>query len=58
MSEIMKPYKDSIKQIQTDGFLSTVKIHENRSVNIGELKYEGSTEEAIIKHCNSVNKVF
>jgi hypothetical protein len=58
MSEIMKPYKDSIKQIQTDGFSSTVKIHENRSVNIGELKFEGSTEEAIIKHCNSVNKVF
>jgi hypothetical protein len=58
MSEIMKPYKDSIKQIQTDGFSSTVKIHENKSVNIGELKFEGSTKEGIIKHCNSVNKVF
>lgn len=58
MSEILKPYKEHIKQIQTDGFSSTLKIHENRSVNIGELKFEGSTKEGIIKHCNSVNKVF
>jgi hypothetical protein len=57
MAKIMLPYKDNIKQIQTDGFVCTMKIHENRDVKMGELKYEGYLKNGIIKHCNSKNVV-
>lgn len=55
MSNILFPIKENIKRIQTDGFLSTVKLHENKDVKLGELKYEGFTENGIIKNC--INKV-
>ena len=53
MSTFMFPYKEHIKQIQTDGFISDILIHENRNVKMGELKYEGYNSNAFIKHCNS-----
>ena len=55
MSNILYPIKENVKRIQTDGFLSTVKLHENKDVKLGELKYEGFTENGIIKNC--INKV-
>ena len=58
MSDIMLPYKEHIKHIQTDGFTSTIKIHENKSVSIGELKYEGYNMNGVIRNCNSKNVLF
>ncbi len=58
MSTFMFPYKKHIKQIQTDGFISDILIHENRNVKMGELKYEGYNSNAFIKHCNSKIEVF
>lgn len=55
MSNILYPIRESVKRIQTDGFLSTVKLHQNQDVKLGELKYEGFTENGIIKNC--LNKV-
>ena len=55
MNKILYPIKDKIKRIQTDGFLSTVKLHEFSNVKLGELKYEGFTENGIITNC--INKV-
>lgn len=51
MSDIMKPYSSKIHRIQTDGFYCETQIHTNTEVNIGELKYEGFTENGIIKNC-------
>lgn len=58
MSDVMYEYKEYIKQIQTDGFSSCVKIHENKNVLIGELKYEGYNLNGIIEHCNSKNILY
>ena len=55
ISNIMFPIKENIKRIQTDGFLSTVKLHDNKNVKLGELKFEGFTENGHIENC--VNKV-
>ena len=55
ISNIMFPIKENIKRIQTDGFLSTVKLHDNKKVKLGELKFEGFTENGHIENC--VNKV-
>lgn len=55
LSNELLPIKENIKRIQTDGFLSTIKLHENVNVKLGELKYEGFTENGIIKNC--INKV-
>jgi hypothetical protein len=55
ISNLMFPIKENIKRIQTDGFLSTIKLHENKNVKLGELKFEGYTENGIIKNC--INKV-
>lgn len=55
MSKIMFPIKEHIHRIQTDGFLSTKLIHQNKDVKLGELKYEGFTESGLIKNC--INKV-
>jgi hypothetical protein len=55
ISKIMFPIKENIKRIQTDGFLSTIKLHENIDVKLGELKYEGYTESGHIQNC--INKV-
>jgi hypothetical protein len=55
MSNLLLPYKDNIHRIQTDGFLSDIKIHQNKEVKLGELKYEGFTEKGVIKNC--LNKV-
>lgn len=55
MSNIMYPIKENIKRIQTDGFLTTEKLHENKEVKLGELKYEGYTNNGKIKNC--LNKV-
>ena len=55
LSDLLLPIKENIKRIQTDGFLSTVKLHQNINVKLGELKYEGFTENGIIKNC--INKV-
>ena len=41
--------------IKTDGFLITKPIHTNINVKIGELKYEGYTENGIILNC--INRV-
>lgn len=57
LATIMYPYRENIKQIQTDGFTSTIRIHENRNVELGELKYEGYNPNGIIRHCNSKNEV-
>lgn len=43
MSDLMFGHRANIKRIQTDGFYTTEKIHTNRTVNLGELKYEGYT---------------
>jgi len=55
MSNILQPIKEHIHRIQTDGFLSDIKIHQNIDVKIWQLKYEGYTENGIIKNC--INKV-
>ena len=56
MTKILLPYKDEVQRVQTDGFLITKAIHTNINVKIGELKYEGYTENGIILNCiNRVN---
>jgi hypothetical protein len=55
MTKILLPYKDEVQRVQTDGFLITKPIHTNINVKIGELKYEGYTENGIILNC--INKV-
>lgn len=49
----MMPYKDHIKRIQTDGFISDILIHENINVKIGELRYEGYNLNGIITNKNN-----
>ena len=53
MSNIMYNDRENIYRCQTDGFLTTKKIHQNIDVKIGELKYEGYTELGKIQHCNN-----
>ena len=55
MTKILLPYKDDIKRVQTDGFLITKPIHKDINVKIGELKYEGYTQNGIILNC--INRV-
>jgi hypothetical protein len=55
ISNIMYEYRENIFRCQTDGFLINKKIHSNIDVKLGELKYEGFTENGIIKNC--LNKV-
>lgn len=55
MSDIMIDYKDDIIRCQTDGFFIKKQLHTNIDVKLGELKYEGYTQNGIIKNC--VNKV-
>ena len=55
MANILYEYKEHIHRIQTDGFLTNKKIHQNINVKLGELKYEGFTENGIITNC--INKV-
>ncbi len=55
MSDIMLPHINHIHRIQTDSFDIDIKIHDNKIVGLGELKYEGYNENAIIKNC--VNKI-
>lgn len=54
ISDIMKPIKETIKRVHTDGFISTTNdnlIHGNK---IGDLVYEGYCEDCKIINCNSV----
>jgi hypothetical protein len=51
MSNIILPIKEHIHRIQTDGFLSDIKIHSNVNVKLGELRYEGFTEKGKIENC-------
>lgn len=57
MTDIMHPYKENIKRIQTDGFIVNKKIHENRIVQLGELKYEGYNPNGEIINCINEVKV-
>ena len=51
MSKIMFVHRDNIYRIQTDGFVSSKPIHFNTDVKLGELKYEGYCEKAVITNC-------
>ena len=51
MSKIMFVHRDNIYRIQTDGFVSSKPIHFNTDVKLGELKYEGFCQNAIIINC-------
>ena len=51
MSNIMFEHRGNIHRIQTDGFVSSKPIHFNTDVKLGELKYEGYCEKAIITNC-------
>ena len=51
MSNFMRPHYKSIKRIVTDSIEITEPIHFNTNVCLGELKYEGICENAIIKNC-------
>ena len=56
MAKLALPHKDDIKRIQTDGFLITKSIHNKKDVKLGELKYEGYTQNGKILNCiNRVN---
>ena len=55
MTDILYDEREHIQRILTDGFLTSKKIHENRDVKLGELKYEGYTENGNIKNC--LNKI-
>ena len=55
MTDILYDDRAYIHRIQTDGFLTSKLIHENKVVKLGELKYEGFTENGIITNC--INKV-
>ena len=51
MSKIMFVHRDNIYRIQTDGFVSSKPIHFNTDLKLGELKYEGYCENAVITNC-------
>ena len=55
MAKILYEHRDNVHRIQTDGFLVDKLLHENITVPIGGLKYEGFTENGIILNC--INKV-
>lgn len=49
ISNIMQPHKDYIKKINTDGFISSVKLDIKTGEKLGDLKYEGFCSNVIIK---------
>ena len=56
MTTILLDIKDNIHRIQTDGFLTDKPLHSITNVKLGELKFEGFTDNGIIKNCiNRVN---
>jgi len=55
MTNTMYNYKDNIYRVQTDGFFINTPIHFNKDVKLGELKYEGFTENGNI--LNKINNV-
>ena len=55
MSELLYEYRDSIKYIRTDGFLSTEPLNNLKlGENIGELRYEGYYNNVEIINLNKI----
>ena len=50
ISAIMHPHKEYIKKINTDGFISSVKLGIKTGDKLGDLVYEGYCENVIIKN--------
>jgi hypothetical protein len=50
ISTIMQPHKEYIKKINTDGFISSVKLDIKTGDKLGDLVYEGYCENVIIKN--------
>ena len=54
MSDIMYPYRENIYRCNVDGFYIDKEIHQNKNVNIGELKFEKFGYGNITNCTNSV----
>lgn len=57
ITKILRPHLDHIKQINTDGFISSKQLDVTIGGDIGELKYEGEIKRAMICNLHKVINV-